>query len=105
VPSAVDLLWPGRLALLFEGSERGVAAQVEAAQKLLGGAEDDAVWEEIAARQLAAGGRVGFGRLDAFLAGTPEAVVRVSALNAYVPQVAAAEPSPLAERIRAELAR
>jgi glycolate oxidase FAD binding subunit len=105
VPSAVDLLWPGRLALLFEGGERAVAAQVDASRRLLGGGEDDgSVWDELAARQLAAGGRVGFERLGPFLAGTAEAVVRVSALNAYVPQAAAYEPPPLVERIRAELA-
>jgi glycolate oxidase FAD binding subunit len=104
VPSALDLLWPGRLALLFEGGERAVRAQVETARALVGGEEDASVWDELAARQLAAGGRVAFDRLDAFLAATAEAVVRVSALNAYVPGPVPYEPSPLVERIRAELA-
>jgi glycolate oxidase FAD binding subunit len=123
VPSAVDILafraperhpkgtreagdTRQRLALLFEGSTRAVAAQVEAARALVGGDEDPSVWDEVAARQLAAGGRVPFDRLDAFLAGATDAVVRVSALNAYVPDAPAARPpSPLLERIAAELAR
>jgi FAD/FMN-containing dehydrogenase len=94
-----------RLAVLFEGSERAVAAQMAAARELLGGDEDDSVWAEVAAQQLAAGGRVSFDRLEPFLAGADAAVVRVSALNAYVPEApAASKPSPLVERIRAELA-
>jgi FAD/FMN-containing dehydrogenase len=104
VPSALDLLWPGRLALLFEGSARAVRAQVEAARALLGGEEDASVWDEVAARQLAAGGRVSFGRLEPFLAETDSAVVRVSALQAYVPEAVPVAPSPLVERIRLELA-
>jgi glycolate oxidase FAD binding subunit len=123
VPSALDILTSGtsqrrardvpetfqrregRLALLFEGSERGVEAQVAAARALVGGEEDATVWDEIAARQLAAGGRIPFDRLDTLLASTPDAVVRVSALNAYVPDAVPYEPSPLVERIRLELAR
>jgi glycolate dehydrogenase FAD-binding subunit len=105
VPSGVDLLWPGRLAVLFEGSRRAVDAQVAAAQELLGGALDPAVWADVATRQLAAGGRVRFDRLDAFLASASDAVVRVSGLTAYVPEAPAYAPSPLAERIRTELGR
>ena len=118
VPSALDILASrapgrhpggarearGRCCLLFEGSERAVRAQVETALALVGGEEDASVWDEVAARQLAAGGRVAFDRLDAFLAATPDAVVRVSALNAYVPEPVPYEPSPLVGRIRAELA-
>jgi glycolate oxidase FAD binding subunit len=103
VPSAVDLLWPGRLALLFEGTERAVRAQVDAARALVGGHEDASVWTEISARQAAAS-RVSFDRLDRFLADTDEAVVRVAALNAYVAGAATSPLSPLAERIRLELA-
>jgi glycolate oxidase FAD binding subunit len=103
VPSAVDLLWPGTLALLFEGSERAVEAQVAAARRLVGGDEDPGIWAKIAERQ-STGGRIGFDRLDTFLAGTPAAVIRVSALNAYVPEAVARPLSPLAERIRLELA-
>ncbi len=122
VPSALDILVsrvPGRrpgdaretadktqrlLALLFESGERAVAAQMETARRLLGGEEEASVWDTIAERQLAAGGRVSFERLDVFLSDAPEAVVRVSALSAYVPEPVAHEPSPLVERIRAELA-
>jgi glycolate oxidase FAD binding subunit len=103
VPSAVDLLWPGSLVLLFEGSERAVAAQVDAARALVGGDEDPSVWAEIAERQ-SAGHRVGFDRLDAFLADAGEAVVRVSALNGYVAGAMPSVLSPLAERVRLELA-
>ncbi len=42
-PSALDVLHPGRVAVLFEGSERAVAAQVAAAHSLVGGAEADVV--------------------------------------------------------------
>jgi len=50
-PSAVDVL-PGRVALLFEGSESAVEAQVAAAP----GARDDVgIWAESAAAQTAVG--------------------------------------------------
>jgi glycolate oxidase FAD binding subunit len=107
-PSAVDVLWPGHLALLFEGSERAVRAQIARARALVGGNEDASIWQEIATRQLEARGRVSFdpGGLAAFLADTPRAVVRVSAGSAYVTDaVPASIPSPLVERIRMELAR
>ncbi len=107
-PSAVDLLWPGSLAILFEGASRAVEEQLAAAGALVGGAEDDgSIWDEIRARQGAAGGRLLFapGSLGATLGALEEAVVRVSAGVAYV-----AEPVPdrrdpvevaLAERVRA----
>src|SRR5205085_267812 len=47
VASAVDVVWPGRLALLFEGSERSVRAQVDTARGLLGGEEDGSIWDEV----------------------------------------------------------
>ena len=88
VPSAVDVHWPERLALLFEGSERSVAAQVEAARELIGAepAGDD-VWAEAAERQAQAQGRLGFapGSLADVLAAEKEAVVRVFAGVAYLP--------------------
>jgi glycolate oxidase FAD binding subunit len=93
-----------RLALLFEGGAQAVAAQVETARALLGGSTDDSVWDAIAARQAAARGHVHFRKLEAFLEQTPEAVVRVGSLTAYVPDAVAPTPSPLVERIRAELA-
>jgi glycolate dehydrogenase FAD-binding subunit len=107
-PVAVDLLWPGRLALLFEGGRRAVDAQLDDARALLGGHEDDSVWAEIGEAQLASRGRVTFapGRLAPVLASTDRAVVRVAAGVAHV-----AEPQrdprddavrALAERVRRE---
>jgi glycolate oxidase FAD binding subunit len=108
VPSAVDVHWPVRLALLFEGSARAVAAQVETARELIGAelAGDD-VWTEAAKQQGAATGRVSFapGSLDEVLAAEEQAVVRVAAGVAYVPHVVADPRDPaeiaLVERIRA----
>jgi glycolate dehydrogenase FAD-binding subunit len=85
-PSAVDVLHPGRVAALFEGSERAVAAQIGAVRALVGGEEaDDAVWDESRARQAAARGRVRFapGDLGATLADLDEAVVRPASGVAY----------------------
>jgi glycolate oxidase FAD binding subunit len=100
-PSAVDVLWPGRLAVLFEGSARAVEAQAAEVD----GDDDPSVWGEAAARQAAAGGRLSFppGELARTLAGLPEAVVRASAGVAYVPDAVPDAWSPLAERIRREL--
>jgi glycolate oxidase FAD binding subunit len=110
VASAFDLLWPGRLAVLFEGGRRGVDEQFELARGLVGGAEDDgSVWEEAGARQAASQGRRVFppGRLAEMLGGLGEAVVRVSAGVAYVGQPVPDPRDPgeiaLAERVRAQL--
>jgi glycolate oxidase FAD binding subunit len=107
--SAVDLLWPGKLVVLFEGSRRGVDEQFELARSLVGGAEDDrSVWEEVGARQGSSRGRLLFppGKLAQTLAGMDEAVVRVSAGVAYVPEPVAdprdAAEVALAERVRAQ---
>jgi glycolate oxidase FAD binding subunit len=93
-PSALDVLHPGRVAVLFEGSERAVAAQLETARRLVGGAESGPeVWDESRSRQAAARGRVRFdpGRLSETLAGLDEAVVRPAAGVAYA--TAETEPS------------
>jgi glycolate dehydrogenase FAD-binding subunit len=127
VPSAVDLFWEagdvlcyltqatasgarGMLALLFEGSERAVKAQLEAAGSLLGGeAVDDRVWEEARTRQGRLGGTVSFppGRLAAALGTLPEALVRPGIGAAFVPEPlgdrGAAGALALAERVRAAL--
>jgi glycolate dehydrogenase FAD-binding subunit len=99
VPSALDVLHPGRVAVLFEGGAAAVAAQVEATRRLVGGNEtDDAVWEESRARQAAARGRARFapGELASFLARVDEAVVRPSSGVAYVPGPVPDEtPEPL----------
>jgi glycolate oxidase FAD binding subunit len=87
-PSALDVLHPGRVAVLFEGSERGVDAQLAAARLLVGGLEaGPAVWDEARERQGRARGRLRFdpGRLGETLAGLDEAVVRPAAGAAYVP--------------------
>jgi glycolate oxidase FAD binding subunit len=108
VPSALDILHPGRVAVLFEGGAAAVAAQVEATRALVGGAEvDDAVWNESRSRQAAAGGRSSFapGSLREFLDRVPEAVVRPSAGIAYLPDPVPDEtPAPvrlLQESVRA----
>lgn len=85
-PSAVDVLHPGRVAVLFEGSERAVLAQLTDAQELVGGADADAsVWQESRDRQGAARGRVRFapGELATALAALDEAVIRPAAGVAY----------------------
>lgn len=88
VPSAVDVHWPERVALLFEGSERAVAAQVGAARELIGAElAGEEIWAEAAERQAEAVGRLTFtpGSLAHVLATEEQAVVRVSAGVAYVP--------------------
>ncbi len=86
-PSALDLLHPGRVAVLFEGSERAVEAQFETARSLVGGDAAAETWQESRARQGEAKGRVLFepGRLADVLADLPEAVVRPAAGVAYTP--------------------
>jgi glycolate oxidase FAD binding subunit len=85
-PSALDLLHPGEVLVLFEGSPAAVASQVEATRRLVGGREVGAdAWEASRRRQAAARGRVRFdpGRLAETLAELDEAVVRPSAGVAY----------------------
>jgi glycolate oxidase FAD binding subunit len=109
-PSALDVLHPGRVAALFEGSGRAVDAQLVAARALVGGDEaDESVWDESRSRQAAARGRVRFapGELAGMLAQAPRAVVRTSAGVAFVEDEAAEEADPgverLLEAIRAQL--
>ncbi len=108
--SALDVLWPDRLAVLIEGSGAAVDEQLAAAQALLGGAEDaGSVWEQAAAQQERARGRLLFppGELDSVLSRLDEAVVRVSAGVAHVPEPVPDPRDPveiaLVERVRAEL--
>ena len=91
-PSALDVLHPGRVVILFEGSERAVAAQLAAAQTLVGGAvADPSVWDESRDRQGAARGRIRFvpGDLAETLARASEAVVRPASGIAFT-----ADPAP-----------
>jgi glycolate oxidase FAD binding subunit len=111
VPSAVDLHWPDRLALLFEGSERAVEARVEAARELMGAEPaGEEIWDEAAERQARASGRLSFapGALRDVMAGEDEAVVRVAAGVAYVPHEVPDPRDPaeiaLVERIAAAFA-
>jgi glycolate oxidase FAD binding subunit len=115
-PSALDVLHPGRVAVLFEGSERAVAAQLERALALVGGAEaDESVWDESRERQGAARERVRFvpGELAAALQSLGEAVIRPSAGVAFAAgpvasvdqsqALSAAGHDALVERIAREL--
>jgi glycolate oxidase FAD binding subunit len=90
-PSAVDFLPPGRFALLFEGSEAAVEAQVAAAP---GERVEPAVWDESALRQTASAGRAAFDWEACELARPGPGI-------AFVAQARAAGVwSPLAERVR-----
>jgi hypothetical protein len=85
-PSAVDVLWPGRVLALFEGRAAAVADAAGKAAGLTGGREvDGAVWDEVRRRQSAARGRVSFapGALADLLWRTDEAVVRAGAGVVY----------------------
>jgi len=105
-PSALDVLHPGVVALLVEGSPAAVEHQLQTARTLVGGVPDGAVWTRVRERQAAAGGRLAFapGELAATLARLEEAVVRPAVGVAYVPAPVApdvAEPLRLLrERVR-----
>ena len=108
--SALDVLHPGRVAVLFEGTPRATEAQLTSARALVGGSEGDAgVWEESRERQGAARGRVRFapGALAEAQARLAEAVVRPAAGVAYVPEAVRGDPpadvAALVERIAREL--
>jgi glycolate oxidase FAD binding subunit len=114
-PSALDVLHPGCIAVLFEGSERAVEAQLATARLLVGGEERDlSVWNESRGRQAAAQGPVRFapGELGEMLEILAEAVIRPTAGVAFTPspppcddksQALYAGAELLAERIRREL--
>ena len=91
VPSAVDLLPPGRFALLFEGGEAAVEQQAQASP---GELADAAIWDEVAQRQLAAGSRVPFDWGICTLA-------RPGVGIAFTEEQHDRAWSPLAERVRA----
>jgi glycolate oxidase FAD binding subunit len=89
VPSALDVLHPGGVAVLFEGGETAVEAQVLASRSLVGGREaGDEVWVESRSRQAAARGLSRFppGELAARLPELePGSVVRAGSGVAYSP--------------------
>jgi glycolate oxidase FAD binding subunit len=114
VPSAVDLLWRrsggSRLAVLFEGSERAVVAQLVAARNLIGGADGgEEVWDEARAWQGRAQGRISFppAGLAQTLRTLEEALVRPGIGIAHTAQLLQEEGDAgarvLAERVRAAL--
>jgi glycolate oxidase FAD binding subunit len=105
-PSALDVLHPGRVAVLFEGRERAVAAQLDAARALVGGeAADTAVWDEARERQGRSLGRLRFAPADLgnTLSTLDEAVVRPSAGIAYVPHRVGGVPAAAARRLQRAL--
>jgi len=105
-PSALDVLHPGRVAVLFEGRERAVAVQLDAARALVGGATaGDAVWDEARDRQGRSLGRVRFapGDLANALTTLDEAVVRPAAGIAYVLQRVGGVPGAPARRLQRAL--
>jgi glycolate dehydrogenase FAD-binding subunit len=106
-PSALDVLHPGRVAILFEGAEEAVEAQLEAARTLVGGGRADgaAVWDEARARQGRALGRLRFAPADLrnVLSTLREAVVRPSSGIAYVPDRVGGVPSATRRRLHEAL--
>jgi glycolate oxidase FAD binding subunit len=105
-PSALDVLHPGRVAVLFEGAEPAVDAQLRAASSLVGGIRmDTAVWDEARERQGRALGRLRFAPADLrnVLSTLREAVVRPAAGIAYVPDRVGGVPSAAARRLERAL--
>ena len=105
-PSALDVLHPGRVALLFEGRERAVAAQLDAARGLVGGsAGDRTVWDESRERQGRSLGRQVFRPIDLanVLSTLDEAVVRPSAGIAFVAGRVGGVPGAAVRRIHRAL--
>jgi glycolate dehydrogenase FAD-binding subunit len=109
-PSALDVLHPGRVLVLFEGSERAVDAQVATVRKLVGGVMGDgAMWDESRRRQSAALGRLRFppGELADTLVELRSAVVRPAAGIAYTAErmddAGPVAGQALVDRIAAEL--
>jgi glycolate oxidase FAD binding subunit len=105
-PSALDVHHPGRVAVLFEGREGAVAAQMDAARGLVGGGAGDlGVWDDARERQGRALGRLAFapGDLGNVLTTLPEAIVRPAAGIAYVPHRVGGVPSATARRLHRAL--
>ena len=105
-PSALDVLHPGRVAVLFEGSERAVEAQLESARVLVGGESAGAeIWEEARMRQAESRGLVRFvpGELAGALASIPEAVVRPAAGIAFTRDECPSGSEPQSREAAADL--
>jgi glycolate dehydrogenase FAD-binding subunit len=107
-PSALDILHPGLVAVLFEGSERAVEAQLESARRLVGGAvTGPEIWDESRSRQADTKGRLRFdpGRLGEALARLDKAVVRPAAGIAYTPSEQAPVENEAAHALVERIAR
>jgi glycolate dehydrogenase FAD-binding subunit len=109
-PSALDVLHPGRVVVLVEGSQRAVDAQMTTARALVGGDEGDAAaWSESRARQAASLGRTRFtpGELAEVVGHLGPAVIRPAAGIAYTEERTDEAGPPagqaLVDRIAAEL--
>jgi len=104
--SALDVHHPGRVAVLFEGRDGAVAAQMDAARALVGGTPGAAaVWDDARERQARALGRLAFapGDLANVLSTLPEAIARPAAGIAYVPHRVGGVPSTGARRLHRAL--
>ena len=104
---ALDLLWPGRLIGLVEGSARVAQAQLDAAAQALGARHvGDNIWECSSERQRQAAGVIAFAPSDLgdVLQSEPMALIRPSLGVAYVERPIDSPPSSgllqLQERIR-----
>jgi glycolate oxidase FAD binding subunit len=105
-PSALDVLHPTRVAVLFEGAGAAVTAQLDAARALVGGSpSDDAVWDEARSRQAAALGRLRFAPRDlrSVLSTVETAVARPAAGVAYVPHRVGGVPGTVERRVQRAL--
>lgn len=105
-PSAVDVLHPGRVAVLFEGSPAAVEAQLRTARDAVGGDETRLeTWEEARRRQAEALGVVRFAPRDLqnVLAAEQEAVARPSVGVAYVARPVETDVAPGLERLQRAL--
>jgi glycolate oxidase FAD binding subunit len=102
-PSALDVLHPGSVLVLFEGSPAAVEAQLAAAQRLVGGREVPATaWDVSRRRQADAGAYIRFvpGRLAEVLQRLEEgALVRPSAGVAYTPRGSEPESAQLPDDV------
>jgi glycolate oxidase FAD binding subunit len=107
-PSALDVLHPGRVVLLFEGRAAAVEAQLETARALVGGSPtSEPVWDESRRRQGASLGRIRFAPRDLgdVLSTLDDAIVRPAAGIAYVPHRVGGVPSATARRLERALRR
>ncbi len=102
-PSALDVLHPGRVVLLFEGRPRAVEEQVVSVRRLLGGEQhDESAWDESRSRQARSPGVIRFapGHLASVLSPLREAVARPGPGIAYTPTRQGGVPSAAVRRLR-----